>query len=213
MKNNYKIVIACFTVLAFWENCLADTKIGIGSGVSSLSSGYSGVISMPIKLDSYMLIEPYLGYSDRSKDVDQASPDYNFSESKSYQAGVGLYGISKLGVEFELYYGAALAVEESDWSNERKSTRTINNETYIDINQNKTETSGYLIKPTLGVSYLINENFTISLDAGVYYRWGEEKTTTTYNNLLPTTSYDYSESTGDLRSVNTFTQLMFRMMF
>jgi hypothetical protein len=169
---------------------------------------------MPIKLDSYMMIEPYLGYTKRSEDVDASLPEYYLNESKSYQVGVGIYGISTLGTEFEIYYGAALAAGKSDWKRENKYTRVSNNETSISFNQDEAEATEYMIKPTLGISYLINENFTVSVDAGIYYAWGEEKRKNVYTFSSPfSSSNEMSESTSDLEGVNTFSRLVFRMMF
>jgi hypothetical protein len=215
MNNNLKVALSCAILCVSGGNCIADTKIGIGTGVlSAFSRGYGGVISMPIKLGSYMLIEPYAGYTKRSEDTDTNLPDYSYGDSKSYQVGVGVYGISKLGSEFELYYGAALATAESDRKSEGKHTRTSNDETSVDFSQSQTEATEYMIKPTLGVSYLINENFTVSVDAGIYYFWGEEKSKSLYTYSSPTfSSREESESTNDLEGVNTFTRLVFRMMF
>ena len=100
MKNSHKIASICTMLLISPGDCLADTKIGIGTGVSSVfSRGYGGVISMPIKLDSYMLIEPYLGYTQRSEDTDTSSPEFYLNDRKSYQIGVGLFYYNKDGPE------------------------------------------------------------------------------------------------------------------
>ena len=161
-----------------------------------------------------MWIEPYVGYSEWSEDADSASADYNLNNSNSYQIGIGLYGINKLGAEFELYYGAALAAAKSERDYESKYTSEFINETYTTVNKNEVEATEYMIKPTLGVSYLINENFSIALDAGIYYRWGEEKSKNTYNRTSPTDPItEISETTADLKGIYTFTNLVFRMMF
>lgn len=215
MKNNHKIALAGAMLFASGGSCLADTKIGIGTGALSVfSQGTGGVISMPIKLDSYMLIEPYVGYTERSVDIDTSLPDYSYNNFKSYQVGVGLYGISKLGTEFELYYGAALASVKSKRNYESKRTGGTDPDTYLNFNRHETETTEYMIKPTLGVGYLVNENFSVSLDAGIYYYWGEEKNKDiyTYKSSISSTT-DVSESTADVSGVNTFTRLVFRMMF
>jgi hypothetical protein len=215
VNNKYKVVFGLLFAVIGVENSLADTKIGVGTGALSLfSQTYGGVISMPIKLDSFMLIEPYAGYSSRSEDPDTNSPEYNINEQSSYQVGVGLYGISKLGTEFELYYGAALAASKSEYKYEYQNTSVFNNENYVYVNRSNTETKEYMVKPTLGISYLINENFSFSVDAGIYYYWGKEEIEQTSIDTTPTDStVDVSKSSADTSGVNTFTRIVFRMMF
>jgi hypothetical protein len=215
MNNIHKVVLTCAILCVSGGNGLADTKIGIGTGVSSVfARGYGGVISIPIKLDSYILIEPYVGYTKRSEDVDTNLTDYDYNKSKTYQAGVGVYGIRKLGSEFELYFGADLAAAKSNRKSGYKDTRTNNDETSVTFHQSEAVATEYMIKPTLGVSYLVTENFTVSVDAGIYYSWGEEKRKgiDTYSSSSYSSS-DASEYTVDLDSVNTFSRLIFRMMF
>jgi hypothetical protein len=215
VNNKNKLIFGLLIAVVAVENSLADTKIGLGTGALSLfSRSFGGVISMPIKLDSFMLIEPYAGYSNRSEDPDTNSLEYNIYEHSSYQVGVGLFGISKLGTEFELYYGAALAAAKSEYKYEYQNTSVFNNETYVYLNRNNTETMEYMVKPTLGVSYLINENFSCSLDAGIYYYWGEAETEHTSIDTTPTdATVEVSKSSADTSGVNTFTRFIFRMMF
>lgn len=213
MKNNKKILLVCVGLFVIGGKSLADTKIGIGTGVSSsFSRSNSAVISMPIKFDSYMMIEPYAGYRKTSEDVDRNLPDYYVRNSEAYQLGVGLYGISKLSTDFELYYGGALAAGKSEWNSQRKDTNTFIDETSVYFYQNESKATEYMIKPTLGISYLINENFSFSLDAGIYYSWGkdERKDITTRSSSSYT---EESEYTVDLERVDTFTRFMFRMVF
>jgi hypothetical protein len=71
-----------------------------------------------------------------------------------------------------------------------------------------------MVKPTLGISYLINENFSFSVDAGIYYYWGKEEIEQTSIDTTPTDStVDVSKSSADTSGVNTFTRIVFRMMF
>lgn len=216
MKNNYIKSIVCICMLAGMENSLADVKIGMGTGATSVfSRGYGGVVSMPIKINSIILIEPYVGYSERSEDADKNEPYYTIYNRSSYQTGVGLYGINKLGANFEIYYGAALAVAKSEQKSENKRTNTFNGETSVYTNYSESDADEYMIKPTLGVSYLINDNFSFSLDAGIYYSWGEEKSkiASTDSSTTGTSSYDETHSEKDLEAINTFTRFLFRMMF
>lgn len=206
MRKNYNSVLACAFLFAIGGECLADTKIGLGTGVSTTFSGYyGGVISMPIKLDSIMLIEPFAGYSRQSQNADSNLPDYNEYSRQAYQLGVGLYGISKLVPKFEIYYGAAVAAGKSERDSERKYGDNFYKDEY--------KTTEYMIKPTLGISYLINENFSFSLDAGIYYYWGKEEV----NNIQiygdsPSIN-ENREYTVDTQGVNTFTRFLFRMVF
>jgi len=210
MINKTKIALSLVILIFSGGNCLADTKVGIGTGVSPFLSGvYGGIISVPIKFGSHVLIEPYAGYYDTSNDP-QDSQNYRVTEITSYQAGTGLYGISKLSKEFELYYGTALAVDR----NKNKYEYKITNGTTTNFSHQEIESKTYLVKPTLGISYLINENFTVSLDAGIYYYWGKDKnTTTSYYTSTGVFTSSQTESTEDRNGISTFTALIFRMMF
>lgn len=215
MKFNYKGLTVLVISFAFWGDCIAETKIGIGTGATSSFSGYfGGVISVPIRLESNFLIEPFIGYTKRSEDADRTSPDYSLNDRESYQAGVGLYKLQKLGAEFELYYGAAVATGISIQTFESKSTYTSGGTTYSNYRKYKTDASEYMIKPTLGISYLVNENFSFSIDTGIYYYWGEEKRqeNTTSTSALPPV-YEESKYTADIDGFDTFTRFTFRMMF
>jgi len=189
----------------------ADTKVGIGTGISTIfSSSYGGVISVPIKIDDTLMIEPYVGFSFRSEDADTNAPEYNINEREYYQGGFGIYALSNLNKEFEIYYGAALAVGRNNFTYERKYTSDIGTGIITYSYHDETDTLVYMIKPTFGISYLINENFMFSLDAGIYYFWGEETVKTTD---ISNGTTEYSESNSDVDGADTFTRFVFRMIF
>lgn len=208
MNHKYnKSILLTIVLFIFSGTTQADTKVGIGTGVSTIySAGYGGVISVPIKFDTTMMIEPYVGFSLRSQDADTNAPEYNINEREYYQGGVGIYALSNFNKEFEIYYGAAIAVGRNTRTYEYKYTTNIS--TYS--SQDETDTLLYMIKPTLGISYLINENFMFSLDAGIYYYWGKETDKTTD---IPNGTPEYSESNSDVDGVDTFTRFVFRMIF
>lgn len=217
MKDNYKLALGCALLLACEGSCLADTKIGIGTGLTTgFSIGYSGVISIPIKMGTRTLIEPYMSYSKYAEDVDPSLPDYDYGDAKSIQVGIGLYGLRKLGAEYELYYGAAVALAKSDRTSEYANGEADNGDVVpYYLSRNDIEATEYMIKPTLGFSYLINKNFTVSVDAGIYYSWGEENNRELKRYFSPSladrnTDIEYKK---DIERINTFSRLIFRMMF
>lgn len=215
MKNYYKVFTMFVILSAFWGECVAETKVGIGTGAISFFSGYSGgALSVPIKLDSSVLIEPYIGYMTRSENADSTLPNYYLNDRESYQVGIGLYKLKKISAEYELYYGAAFAAGTSTQTHENRNTYISGSTTYSNYRKNKTDASEYMIKPTLGISYLVNENLIFSIDTGVYYHWGEEKK---QENTISTSSlpavYEESKYTTDIDGFDTFTRFIFRMMF
>ena len=215
MKNNYKVLSLLVILSAFLGECIAETKVGIGTGAMSYFSGFSGgTLSVPIKLDSNVLIEPYIGYMTRSEDADNTVPDYYLNDRESYQVGVGLYKLKTISAEYELYYGAAFAAGKSTQTFENKNTYISGSTIYSNYRKNKTDASEYMIKPTLGISYLVNENLSFSLDTGIYYHWGEEKRqeNTVSTSSLPAV-YKESKYTTDIDGFDTFTRFIFRMMF
>lgn len=215
MKNNYKLLPIIVIMSAFWGECIAETKIGIGTGAtSSFSSLLGGSLSLPIKFDQNYLIEPYAGYMSRSEDVNRSLPDYNQNDIESYQVGVGLYKLKKLGAEYEFYYGASFAAGISKRTTEYKNTYISGATTYSNFRKVKTDSSEYMIKPTIGVSYLVNENFSFSIDTGIYYHWGKEKRQENNVDISPPpTVYEESKYTTDIDGFDTFTRIIFRMMF
>lgn len=161
-----------------------------------------------------MLIEPYIGYQSRSEDTNNTLPNYNLNDTESYQVGVGLYKLKKLSAEFEFYYGAAFAAGKSSQTYEYKNIYIVGSTTYSSYRKTKTDSSEYMVKPTLGASYLINEKFTFSIDTGIYYHWGEkERKETNIDISPPPTAYEESKYTSDIDGFDTFTRFIFRMMF
>lgn len=210
MKKNYIKLIVFVITLTSWGQCFSETRIGLGTGGASAFSGFfGGVISMPVKLDSGILIEPYIGYMERSEDVDKNLPNYRENEIESYQIGAGLYKIKKLATEFELYYGADFATGKTKRTSESKFTSAISSRSF----QNTTDTTEYMIKPTLGISYLVDKNLSFSVDTGISYHWGEEKRKEVDTEISPTPSIEVTEYTADIRHIVTFTRIIFRMMF
>ena len=210
MKNNNKKLIAFVILLAPWGQCFAETRIGLGTGGTSAFSGFfGGVISIPVRLDSNILIEPYIGYTEQTENVDNNLPNYRVNENESYQVGVGLYRIKELANQFEVYYGADVATGKTKRTSESKYTNSISSGSF----QNSTDTTEYMIKPTLGISYLIDDDLSFSVDAGILYRWGEEKIEDVRTVTSPTPSIEVTEYTADITQIYTFTRIIFRMMF
>ncbi|MCK4587900.1 MAG: hypothetical protein KAU29_11175 [Gammaproteobacteria bacterium] len=210
MKNNNKKLIAFVMLFAAWGQSFAETRIGLGTGGTSAFYGFfGGVISVPVRLDSNILIEPYIGYTEQTENVNNDLPDYRVNENESYQVGVGFYKIKELENQFEVYYGADVATGKSKRTSESKYTSGTSSGSF----QNSTETTEYMIKPTLGISYLVDKDLSFSVDAGILYRWGEEETKDVRTVTSPTPFIEVTEYTADIAQTYTFTRIIFRMMF
>ena len=208
MKNNNKKIILFIILFASWGQCSAETRVGLGTGGTSAFSGYfGGAISIPVRLDSNILIEPYFGYTERTQNIDNNLPNYRISKNEYYQVGVGLYKIKELTSDFELYYGADLATGKTKYKSESGYTYGASSGSV----ESSTETTYYAIKPTLGISYLVDKNLSFSVDAGIHYHWGEEKR----KEIRIDTSLftEVTEYTSDIQQIDTFTRFIFRMMF
>lgn len=190
----------------------ADTRIGVGTGYTT---GYrqiwGGTIAVPVRLDSYLLIEPFIDYRKRDRDSDEDPSSYNFEKTEGYQAGIGLFALNKMNSEFEIYYGATLGVGVTKSNYESKFTNYIGTDIYEYLNTDKTETKQYHVKPTFGISYFINENFSFSLDTGISYYWGEEESERL--GISTGNPVQRSESKADISGTDVLTRFVFRMMF
>ena len=79
MKNNNKKLIAFVMLFAAWGQSFAETRIGLGTGGTSAFSGFfGGVISVPVRLDSNILIEPYIGYTEQTENVNKINYRFLF---------------------------------------------------------------------------------------------------------------------------------------
>jgi hypothetical protein len=212
MKNITYILGIVFALWGWGNSSHADTKIGIGTGYTSGFPYFAGGnITLPIILDSYLLIEPFIGYMKDGEDVDRNLPDYSINEREAYQAGVSLFRIRKLNEDFELYYGASFGASKSKYNYENKNTFDSGTSVSESFSQRETDSTAFLFKPTFGASYLISDDFTVSVDVGIYYSWGEEDR----KEIRDSTSsgYEESESTVDIDHTSTASQLIFRMIF
>lgn len=202
MKNYCLVSLIALTIMT--TSSWADTKIGIGTGGSLTFLGNTGgVISMPMQVNGKLLLEPFVTYYQRKDDINIDKPDYNGGESKGFSGGVGVYLLVGLVPKYDLYYGASVAYAKTSSQDHNKVTETNSlGNVYVYERHYSSETKEYGIKPTLGINYLVNENFVFAIDAGFYYYFGEETT----KNLDKSDSHDVS-------GANTNTRILFRYLF
>jgi len=198
MNNKNIALLTGLFMLVVTSQCLADTKIGVGTGVvSGLPGNVGGQLVMPIKIGSHFMLEPFLGISISNEDADKNLPEYEETNSDYYQLGVGLYGVNGLVKDFEIYYGAAIGTAK-----EEDETKRSNNGGLSEFSSSY-ESTHYFFQPTLGISYVVNENFLLSIDLGLMYLWGEEDRFTD----------DTKVSTREYSDTRTSTRLLFRYLF
>jgi len=70
--------------------------------------------------------------------------------------------------------------------------------------------------PVLGINYIVNENFSLSIDVGLGYSWGDEDVTqkyTRYTNSIPAVPDTDTQYTKNISGTRTGTRLLFRYLF
>jgi hypothetical protein len=213
---NFKTKLIFFIFLNLVKaSCWAETEnkieFGIGSGASSaFSKGFGGLFIFPIRPTPHLMIEPFFGYQNRSEDTDRSLPNYYTYSTRSRQIGLGIYGIQRLSFSFELIYGGAFSIGKSSSVESIKNT-TTNVSTGINteyISNSTVDSKEYLIKPSLGISYIVADHYTFSLDMGIYYYRANQDKTRVDLSANPPTNY-----TVDATETDTFTQAVFRMYF
>ena len=143
------------------------------------------------------MLEPFLGMSISNEDADKNMPEYEETDSNYYSLGVGLYGVSGLVKDFELYYGASIGTAKG-----KDETKGSNNGGLSEYSGGR-ESKNYFIQPTLGLSYIVNENFLLSIDLGLQYSWGEEEF---FRDDITYLARDYSDT-------RTISRVLFRYLF
>jgi len=202
MKNKF-LKIICLLAIGYSSSGISDTKIGIGSGINTGSvSVRGGVISIPIRMGSSFMVEPFFLINKYDQDADKNAPEYYERKTENYQIGLGIYGISAISnSDFEIYYGGTFGAGKNKSTTNRRYTYT--NPIRVNEYTDESKITEYFVMPILGISYIVNENFLLSIDAGIGYSWGEGEET-------PSNSLQYSR---DVSGTTTRTRLLFRYLF
>ena len=173
----------------------AETKVGLGTSVNSLVSYSSSVVYtstgnvfLPIRINNRVLLEPYLIY--RKYEEDGESFALRKDEAKGL--GFGAFYIVDLQESVYSYFGGRLGWYESTYEYEFQDGTK---------DENKYENVG--IAPIVGLEYQAHENVFVSVEAGIGYYDTKEKQSS--GSLNP----DDVEGS----SINTFANIMLRMMF
>jgi len=143
-----------------------DSNVGIGVGINSPIS-----IFLPMNVGDY-LIEPSIYYLTRDRDVvDIDGSTRSSRETKTITLSIGVFLNKLIKKNTHLYYGARFGYKVS----ERKNTRS----TLFSSSVDNTESTGYLIAPTIGVYYDLSEKFSMGLDLEYEYSRlsGDDKVT------------------------------------
>jgi hypothetical protein len=194
VKVKIKFFITVILLLSS-VSAFADTRIGLGTNVNTLisysdSNAYvsSGNIFLPIRINNKVLLEPYLIYSKYKEEGDSSY----LLNSDSKGLGFGVFYIVNLRESIYTYFGGKLSWYESNW-----------NVKFQDGDEDKYESENIGIVPLVGLEYKIHDFVFVALETGIGYNDSKVKRS------------DRFQETRDVDSsnVNTFTNIMFRMMF
>lgn len=171
-------------VLAFSGTAIAaDFGLGVGFGQNS------GLIYAPINVTPSFRVEPFFAYY---KEKNTSGEPFASAQSYSnYVAGVGLFVTQRVAENIDVFGGGRLGYLS------RKEKRTQMSYSFGSA-EYSSESSGYLIAPTIGFEYYLQKNISIGAEAAISYI----KTSGT------NVSYDYysnSNQKSDTKSSSTST--------
>lgn len=193
--RNVVVILLLFVSLPIY----GETKIGLGTTLNTVlvvtdssTSWSTGFIYLPIKINSKIVVEPYLIYRDfESRDYDNDGDTSYTYDTYSRGLGVGVFYMSNLHDAINGYFGGRLSWQEAE------STY------YGNGNSSKSEREYVTIAPIVGLEYQAHELVYLAIEAGVGYSEVEAKSE---SGLFASDNED-----GD--GFDTFSNIMLRIMF
>lgn len=143
---------------------LAPTANAIEFGLGASFSNEEATVYFPIALDN-LLIEPSIRYgksSERTELQRSLAQDDQITnnEVKVAEVGLGLFINNELKENFAFYYGGRIGYSKQEQNN----TAT----TIIDgTSSSKTESDGFFIHPTIGLSYQFVSKLSLAIESGI----------------------------------------------
>jgi hypothetical protein len=132
----------------------ADMGLGVGFGQNS------GLIYAPINVTPSFRVEPFFAYY---KEKNTSGEPFASAQSYSnYVAGVGLFVTQRVAENIDVFGGGRLGYLS------RKEKRTQTSYSFGPA-EYSSESSGYLIAPTIGFEYYLQKNISIGAEAAISY--------------------------------------------
>jgi len=120
-------------------------------------------------------------------------------DERTYELGVGVFGVTALMENVGVYYGARVAyIDTSTTQHVRTQIGNSTSDSFIDI-----ETDGYRLSPTLGFEYKFNKHFSIGGEAEWFYEDVDSDLD----------QGNGTENSGDGSATGTATRLILRFYF
>jgi len=157
-----KHILVAFISLAVTAPTSA-TEWGIGFSTQSDDQ----TIYFPIKAGDKLRIEPFFREESITYNRESIFDRYKIT-SKSFSVGMGVFGITNIKEKSQLYYGARVSYQETEY-------------TYKSENLNfKNESDGYQFSPTIGFEYMLTDNILIAGEAE--WTYSDTSLKSTYDN-------------------------------
>lgn len=193
--------LICVALMAAAASQAQAAEFGVGVSVQSDDSW----IYVPIDLTPSFRLEPSVRYRDGKSE--SVNPDSFLgsqitttvtSDSKTYELGLGIFGLKQVGESVRVYFGGRIAYIDSE-SKVRIVTDFGN---FDDEDMQDASDDGYRISPTLGFEYSFNRNVSIGAEAEWFYQDIDSTLTTTNESM-----------DGEFESTGTDTRLIVRFKF
>jgi opacity protein-like surface antigen len=184
MRN---LVVAVSLALSASSALAAD--FGIGVSVKS----EDGAIYVPVQFAEKFRLEPSVRYGS-SEDTSKYSSATVTTDSRTWELGLGAFGLTKVSEAARIYYGARVSYFDG-----KTTSRTV---TRTGSGGYETTLDGFGFAPTLGVEFVFANHFSLGGEAAYVF---QETDSETVGISSPTNSE--SEDQG------TQTRLIFRYMF
>lgn len=185
MRN---LVVAASLALSASGALAAD--FGIGVSVKS----EDGAIYVPVHLAEKFRLEPSVRYGS-SEDTSTYSSIISTADTRTWELGLGAFGLAKVSEAARIYYGARVSYFDSKITS-RTVIRTGGGSGY-EITQD-----GFGFAPTLGVEFVFAQHFSLGGEAAYVFQETDSETVG-----ISSPSSRESEEQG------TQTRLIFRYMF
>ena len=165
---------------------LAQVQTGVGVSVQDSGSK----IYVPINITKEFRIEPTFSYAQQNSDRE----DYSEFEFKTYELGIGLFGVKAIASEFNFLYGLNLGLSRGSSEN-----------TYDDSDSKyESEMKGVSLSHIVGFEYYFVENISIGSEVALVY---------SKLDITDSSSFDDDEDKSSQKTITTDTSLNIRFYF
>ena len=201
-KSTHSITTIVLLLLAISNECLAEVEVGVGILVNPVYFPYSTAISIPIKTSDSFMLEPAIGFRLRKTDFERNENYQDEINQDTWYFSLGLYGLSQIKKNFEMYYGATIGGERFKYESHSKFTGIDST-----FSENYNEQRMF-VRPTLGFSYFVNPHFSVGIDVGLYIYKGKAEQSY-YDSDFGQSDTDRTNTLGAETETNVILRYMF----